>query len=119
VTITISHLIARWFNDRGVGSDAVTGTRFLLTFWISAAIEATIGQPMTGRPLAALPLLALTAFAVVTIPSFSLRSRGHPHSRCVRSGQFAVQQFDGRLKFSGATLLCIAGFAFSRSRPAS
>jgi hypothetical protein len=37
VTITISHLIVRWFNDRGVGSDAVTGTRFLLTFCTSAA----------------------------------------------------------------------------------
>src|SRR5262245_46713949 len=49
VTITISHLIARWFNDRGVGSDTVTGTRFLLTLCISAAIEVAIGQA-TMRP---------------------------------------------------------------------
>jgi hypothetical protein len=118
VTITISHLIARWFNDRGVGSDAVTGTRFVLTFCISAAIEATIGQPMTRPPLAAVPLLALTAFAVVTIPSFSLQlgiARASPLAvNIMRSlgpvSVFAVQQFDGRLKFSGATLLYIAGF---------
>jgi drug/metabolite transporter (DMT)-like permease len=118
VTITISHLIARWFNDRGVGSDAVTGTRFLITFCVSATIEAAIGQPATRPPLAAVPLLTLTAFAVVTIPSFALQvgiARASPLAvNIMRSlgpiSVFGVQQFDGRLKFSGATLLCIAGF---------
>lgn len=118
VTITISHLIARWFNDRGVGSDAVTGTRFLLTFCLSAAIEAAIGHAMTRPPLAAVPLLTLTAFALVTIPSFTLQlgiARASPLAvNIMRSlgpvSVFAVQQLDGRLKFSGATLLCIAGF---------
>jgi drug/metabolite transporter (DMT)-like permease len=118
VTITISHLFARWFNDRGVGSDAVMGTRFLLTLCVSAAIEATIGQAMTRPPLAAVPLLTLTAFAVVTIPSFMLQlgiARASPLAvNIMRSlgpvSVFAVQQFDGRSKFSGATLLCIVGF---------
>lgn len=118
VTITVSHLIARWFNDRGVGSDAVTGTRFLLTFCVSAALEVAIGQATMRPPLAAVPLLALTAFAVVTIPSFALQlgiARASPLAvNIMRSlgpvSVFAVQQFDGRLKFSGATLLCIAGF---------
>ena len=118
VTITISHLIARWFNDRGVGSDAVTGTRFLLTFCVAAAVEAAIGQAAMRPPLAAVPLLTLTAFALVTIPSFALQlgiARASPLAvNIMRSlgpvSVFAVQQFDGRLKFSGPTLLCIAGF---------
>lgn len=118
VTITISHLIARWFNDRGVGSDAITGTRFLLTLCVSVGVEAAIGQTTTRPPLAAVPLLMLTAFAVVTIPSFMLQlgiARASPLAvNIMRSlgpvSVFAVQQLDGRLRFSGATLLCVAGF---------
>lgn len=118
VAITIGHLIARWFNDRGVGSDAVMGARFVLTFIVAAAAEAVIGQPQLRPPFAALPLITLTAFAVVTIPSFMLQlgvARASPLAVNVMRALgpvsvFAVQQFDGRLKFSGATLACIAGF---------
>jgi hypothetical protein len=73
---------------------------------------------MMRPPLAAVPLLTLTAFALVTIPSFALQlgiARASPLAvNIMRSlgpvSVFAVQQLDGRLKFSGATLLCIAGF---------
>ena len=112
-TITISHMIARWFNDQGVGSDAVMGTRFLLTLSVATLIEGAIGQATMRPPLAAAPLLALTAFAVITIPSFMLQlgvARASPLAvNVMRSlgpvSVFAVQQFDGRLRFSGATLL--------------
>jgi drug/metabolite transporter (DMT)-like permease len=118
VTITISHMIARWFNDRGVGSYAVMGTRFLLTLFAAAAIELAIGQMTTQPPLGAVPVLALTAFALITIPSFSLQlgiARASPLAvNVMRSlgpvSVFAVQQFDGRLRFSSATLICIIGF---------
>jgi hypothetical protein len=117
-TITISHMIARWFNDHGVGSDAVMGTRFLLTFCVATVIEGAIGQPTMRPPLVALPLLALTAFAVITIPSFMLQlgiARASPLAvNIMRSlgpvSVFVVQQLDGRLKFSGAILLCITGY---------
>lgn len=118
VMIAVSHLFARWFNDLGVGSDTVTGTRFLLTLCAAAVLEAIIGQAAARPPLAAIPLLAITAFAVVTIPTFALQlgiARASPLAvNIMRSlgpvSVFAMQQFDGRLKFSGATLLCIAGF---------
>lgn len=118
VTIAISHLFARWFNDHGVRSDTVTGTRFLLALCAATILEAVIGQAAARPPLAAIPLLALAAFAVVTIPTFALQlgiARASPLAvNIVRSlgpvSVFAIQQFDGRLKFSGATLLCIASF---------
>jgi hypothetical protein len=64
------------------------------------------------------PLLALTAFALITIPSFTLQlgiARSSPLAvNVMRSlgpvSVFAVQRFDGRLRFSGATLICIIGF---------
>jgi drug/metabolite transporter (DMT)-like permease len=117
-TIAVSHMIARGFNNRGVGSDAVMGTRFLLTLCISVGAEAAIGEATMRPQLAAVPLLALTAFAVITIPSFMLQlgiARASPLTvNIMRSlgpvSVFAVQQFDGRLRFSGATLVCISGF---------
>jgi drug/metabolite transporter (DMT)-like permease len=120
VAIAVGHMNARWFNDRGVGSDAVMGTRFLLTLCLSVGIEVAAGETAMRPPLGLVPLLALTAFVVVTIPSFMLQlgiARASPLAvNVIRSlgpvSVFAVQQFDGRLKYSAATLLCIAGFCF-------
>lgn len=116
--IAVSHLIARRFNDQGVGSDAVMGTRFVLTFCAAAFMEVTWGQATMRPVLEFLPILALIAFVVVTLPSFMLQlgiARASPLAvNIVRAlgpvSVFAVQQLDGRLRFSGATLVCIMGF---------
>ena len=116
--ITVSHIIAREFNEKGVGSCAVMGARFLLTFAVAVVVEAGAGQAAMWPPLGALALLALTAFALITLPSFMLQlgvARVSPLSANVMRALgpvfvFALQQFDGRLRFSGETLTCIAGF---------
>ncbi len=116
--ITIGHMIARWFNDAGVHSDAVQGTRYLLTFIAALVLELLLGEAAARPSIDAAPLLALAAFALIVTPSFVIQlgiSRTSPLAVNVFRALgpvfvFAVQQFDGRLRFSGATLICILVF---------
>jgi drug/metabolite transporter (DMT)-like permease len=116
--ITIGHMIARWFNDAGVHSDGVQGTRYLLTFVAALILEAVLGEPGARPSIDVAPLLALAAFALIVTPSFLIQlgiSRTSPLAvNAFRAlgpvFVFAVQQFDGRLQFSGATLMCIVVF---------
>ncbi|MFT5176156.1 MAG: drug/metabolite transporter (DMT)-like permease [Gammaproteobacteria bacterium] len=116
--MTISHLVARRFNDVGIGADAVMGTLFLLTIVIAIIAELYLGSDDLRPPLASAPVLASTAFVLIAIPSFMLQigiSRASPlTANVVRSLApvfvFAVQQFDDRLHYSGATLGCIVCF---------
>jgi drug/metabolite transporter (DMT)-like permease len=118
VMITISHLFSRRFNDMSVGSDAVLGTRFLLTLVAAASLEVIIGTPSARPSLAAIPYLTAMAFALVVIPGFMLQlgiARASPLAVNVFRALgpafvFSVQQLDGRLRFSGATLGCIIAF---------
>lgn len=118
VMITVSHIIAREFNKKGVGSYAVMGARFFLTFVVAIVVEAGAGQAAMWPPIDALALLALTAFVLITVPSFMLQlgvARVSPLSANVMRSLgpvfvFALQQFDRRLRFSGETLTCIIGF---------
>jgi drug/metabolite transporter (DMT)-like permease len=116
--ITVGHMIARWFNDAGVHSDAVQGTRFLLTLIAAVILEALFGESAARPSIEAIPLLAIAAFALIVTPSFLVQlgiSRTTPLTANVFRALgpvfvFAAQQFDGRLRFSGATLLCILVF---------
>jgi len=120
VIITISHMIARRFADLGIGSAALMGLRFPLTLGIAAVAELALGQPHTRPDFEALPLLALAAFSLIVIPSYFLQlgiARTSPLAVNVMRSLgpifvFAAQQFDGRLRFSGATLSCILAFVF-------
>lgn len=116
--IAISHLIARWFNDAGVGSDAVMGTRFLLALLAAGIAEALLGTTAARPSASSVPFLAVAAFALTIVPSFILQlgiSRTSPLTVNVFRALgpvfvFLVQQLDGRLRFSGATLICIVTF---------
>jgi drug/metabolite transporter (DMT)-like permease len=118
VMITVSHVYARGFNDKGVGSDAVLGTRFLLTLGAAALLELALGSPENRPRLEDVPYLTATAFALVVVPGFMLQlgiARASPLAVNVLRALgpvfvFAVQQLDGRLRFSGATLACIIAF---------
>ncbi len=116
--ITLGHLIARWFNDAGVHADAVLGVRFLLTLGAAAVLEMVLGTPSARPALGALPFFAAAAFLLIVTPSLLVQigvSRSSPLAVNVFRALgpvfvFAVQQLDGRLRFSGATLLCIVAF---------
>jgi drug/metabolite transporter (DMT)-like permease len=119
--ITISHMIARWFNDQGAGSDAVTGTRFLVTLAAAIGFELSRGPALSADAIASLPLLTLIAFALIVIPAYVIQlgiARTSPLAvNVIRAlgpvSVFAFQQIDGRLQFSGATLACITLFCVS------
>ena len=120
VIIAISHMIARRLGDLGIGSAALMGLRYPLTFAIAVVAELALGQAGTRPEMEALPLLALAAFGLIVIPSFFLQlgiARTSPLTVNVMRALgpifvFAAQQFDGRLRFSGATLACTIAFAF-------
>ena len=123
VIIAISHMIARRFGDLGIGSVTLMGLRFPLTLAVAVVCELVLGQANARPDGQALPLLALAAFSLIVIPSFFLQlgvARTLPLTvNVVRAlgpvFVFAVQQLDGRLHFSGATLSCIIAFTFFAS----
>ncbi len=118
--IAIGHMIARHLGDHGIGSDVLMGLRFALTFGIAVVLEYSLGEPAMRPGADALPVLALAAFGLIVIPSYFLQlgiARTSPLAvNIVRSlgpvFVFAAQQFDGRVRFSGATLVCILAFVF-------
>jgi len=119
--ITISHMIARWFNDQGASSNAVTGTRFLITLAAAIGFEAAIGPPLSPDTAQGLLLLTGTAFALIVIPAYVIQlgiARASPLAvNVIRAlgpvSVFAFQQIDGRLQFSGPTLICVIAFCVS------
>jgi drug/metabolite transporter (DMT)-like permease len=116
--ITIGHVVARGFTDRGVGSDAIMGMRFLLALGAAGVLELALGGPSTRPSVDAVLFLAAMAFALVILPSFLLQlgvARASPLAVNVFRALgpvfvFVVQQLDGRLRFSGPTLGCIIVF---------
>jgi drug/metabolite transporter (DMT)-like permease len=121
--IAISHMIARHLGDLGVGSNALMGLRFPLTLGIAIIAEFSLGQAQIPPDLDALAILAIAAFGLIVIPSYFLQlgvARTSPLTVNVMRSLgpifvFAAQQFDGRLRFSGATLSCILAFVFFAS----
>ncbi|MGI9381704.1 MAG: hypothetical protein ACR2PO_00995 [Methyloligellaceae bacterium] len=119
VLVTVSHMIARRFSDRGVGSDAVLGMRFLLAAVLAIACELAFGQPSLRPAPDAIPWIAGAVFVLIVIPSYFLQlgiTRASPLAVNVMRSLgpvfvFAAQQLDGRLTFSGPTLACILVFA--------
>ena len=123
VSITVSHVIARQFNDDGASSNLVFASRFLIVVATAAAAEAIFGTPALRPEGSQLGWIALCAFALIVIPSFSLQlgiARSSPLSVNVIRAMgpvfvFAAQQLDDRLSFSSATLICILLFSISAS----
>jgi len=118
-TIAISHMIARTMTDAGLGSDTVMGWRFLLILGAAGTGEwwamGHAGEYAAWPAMADMAILAFTAFTLIIFPSFLLQlgvARATPLTVNVMRSLgpvfvFAVQQADGRLQFSGATLLCV------------
>ncbi len=118
--ITISYIVTLWFADAGVGSDAVMAARFPLTLILAIILELAVGTAAMRPAPDAVAVFACAAFVLIVLPSFLVQlgvSRTTPLTANVLRALgpvcvFAVQQFDGRLTFSGATLACIASFCF-------
>lgn len=118
VFITASYLTTRQINDAGVSTEGALGASFLLTLLIAAALEFSIGDPAMRPEIGNGVWLTVVAFILIVFPALLVRigvKRSSPLAAnvfrtlgpvCV----FAVQQVDGRLHFSGATLACVIAF---------
>ena len=121
ISITVSHVLARRFNDDGVGSAMVFGSRFIVTAAAAVTAKFLYGVPTMRPEIIDVSWLALLAFTLIVIPSFSLqlgiaRSPALAVNTIRALGPvfvFAAQQLDDRLSFSGATLVCVLVFAIS------
>ncbi len=117
-TISLSHTIARKMTDAGLGSDTVMGWRFLMILIVAGNGEWWVGDHASWPNLNDAVVLSLTTFTLIIIPSFLLQlgvARVTPLTVNVMRSLgpvfvFAVQQADGRLQFSGATLVCVLAY---------
>jgi hypothetical protein len=119
VSITLSHLLAKRLNERGVGANAVTGARYLLISVIAFTIVLS-GARLTGvadaqgwiwlaafaTPLIALPLYALQVGISMTKPLTAqvLRALGPVVI-------FALELTDPQIVWSGAALIGILAYS--------
>ena len=120
VLVTVSPMIARRFSDRGVGSDAVLGMRFLLAAILAIAGELAFGQPSLRPELDAIPWIVGAVFALIVIPRL-FSAAGHHPVVAARGQRHALPRPDLRVRrhsswtagsaSPGATLACILAFA--------
>lgn len=118
VMITLSYVITRRFTDAGVGSDMVMGVRFILTLVVAVVLEMLFTKTPFAHPGGSVVILAISAFALIVVPSY-LVQLGVSRTSALTANifralgpvfVFSVQQLDGRVEFSGATLVCVVAF---------
>jgi drug/metabolite transporter (DMT)-like permease len=114
--ITISLLLCKRLNDRGVGSDSVTAGRYILI--VLVAFAAVLFRD-TGTGISSLQqwtVLGIAATILIVLPLYSLQlgiARTAPlTAHVIRSlgpvCVFALELFDRRIGYSGLTLFGIA-----------
>jgi drug/metabolite transporter (DMT)-like permease len=115
-SITISLLLSKRLNDRGIGANAITAGRYLLIIVVALAVVLIGGTPSGIGSLAELQGLALAATLLIVLPLYSLQL-GTAYTapltaHVVRSlgpvFVFALELADGRIAYSG---LAFAGIA--------
>lgn len=119
-SITISLLIARRLNERGIGPAALTATRYVLIIAIAAV--AVWRTPHLAAPAAPTDwiLLAVAAGVLIVLPLYALQI-GVAHTAPLTAHViralgpvfvFALELFDGRIAYSAPVLAGIALYSF-------
>jgi drug/metabolite transporter (DMT)-like permease len=121
VSITVSLLYCKRLQDRGVGADAVTTARYGVLILLAGAFvlyNGRLGGIETARQLGTLSLAA-TALIVLPLYAFQLGiGRTAPLTAQVIRALgpvlvFALEQLDGRMRYSMPTLICILVYSAS------
>lgn len=119
-SITISLLLSKRLNERGIGADAITAGRYLLI--IAVAVVLLDGTPSGIGSLNELGVLALAATVLIVLPLYSLQlgvaNTAPLTAHVIRSlgpvFVFALEFADGRIGYSGFAFAGIALYsAFS------
>jgi len=115
-SITISLLLSKRLNERGVGADSVTAGRYLLIILV-AFVAVLFGDVRSGLDTVhQWTILAAATTVLIVLPLYSLQlgiARTAPlTAHVIRSlgpvCVFALELLDGRIGYSGATLAGIA-----------
>jgi drug/metabolite transporter (DMT)-like permease len=122
VSITISLLLSKHLNERGIGADAITAGRYLLIIAVALVVVLLDDRPSGTGSLNGLGMLTLAATVLIVLPLYSLQL-GVAHTapltaHVIRSlgpvFVFALELVDGRVGYSSFAFAGIALYsAFS------
>jgi drug/metabolite transporter (DMT)-like permease len=120
VSITVSLLYCKRLQDCGIGADAVTVVRYVVLIVLAAAVLSLRGSNVQFVP-AELAALAAAAVILIVLPLYLFQlgiGRTAPlTAQIIRAlgpaFVFALEQFDGRLRYSWPTLICILLYSAS------
>ncbi|MDD9928316.1 MAG: hypothetical protein OXR03_21035 [Rhodospirillaceae bacterium] len=133
VSLVISILYTRKLHDRGAGSDAILGTRFILIVIVAVAAEGFSDQKIWNFSVTDLAWLGLSGALLIVMPIWVLQlgiARSVPLTANIIRALgpvvvFATQLLDPRIVFSGYTLcalsfyaICVIGANLVRARAA-
>ena len=118
-SITISHLISKRLNDRGIGAEAISATRYVLIIVIAACAGLFNTQPSGIATTGELIFLALATTALIALPLYALQV-GVAHTSPLTAHViralgpvfiFGLELLDGRVNYSAYTLLAIIAYS--------
>jgi len=115
-SITVSLLLSKRLNERGIGADAITAGRYLMIIAVALAVVLLDGTPSGIGSLNELGVLALAATVLIVLPLYSLQlgvaNTAPLTAHVIRSlgpvFVFALEFADGRIGYSGFAFAGIA-----------
>jgi drug/metabolite transporter (DMT)-like permease len=119
-SITVSLLYSKRLHDHGIGAEAVTAVRYVAIILLAAGVMTHEGGVQGMATLGDWLFLSLAGTVLIVLPVFALQvgvERTAPLTAQVIRALgpvlvFALQQFDGRLAYSPATLACVLSYSF-------
>jgi len=120
-SITVSLLYCKRLQDRGIGADTVTTVRYVALILLCAGLWWWGGRPAGIDTFAQLSTLSLAALILIILPLYAFQvgiGRVSPLTANVIRALgpvfvFALEQFDGRIRYSAAVLGCILVYSAS------
>jgi drug/metabolite transporter (DMT)-like permease len=118
-SITISHLFAKTLSSAGIGAAAITASRYMLIIAMALVFILLRGNPSGITGIGHGALLGLAAALLIALPLYALQI-GIAHTPQLMSHilralgpvfVFALQQFDGRVNWSGPVLALILAYS--------
>lgn len=120
-SITVSLLYCKRLQDKGIGADALTTVRYVALIVFAAIMMFWRNRPTGLDTPSQAGILALASLLLLVLPLYSLQvgiGRTSPlTANIVRALSpvmvFALEQFDGRMRYSAAVLVCILVYSAS------
>lgn len=118
-SITISHLFAKTLSGAGIGASTITASRYVLIIVMAIVFILVRGKESGITGIGHGALLGLAAALLIALPLYALQI-GIAHTPQLMSHilralgpafVFALQQFDGRLNWSGPVLALIIAYS--------